>query len=130
MARKRKSSRTPLWIPGAAVLLALLVAGFLLLGSRDGATHRTTPELDPAAYLENANSLRGNVYRLEGRVAESLAWSPDSGRLIAVETGGEILPILVTADFNTLNIQKEQRLVFLVEVDAQGILRTRKVDKS
>jgi hypothetical protein len=130
MARKRKSSRHPLWIPATAAFLVLVAAGFYFLGSREGTPHRTVPELDPAAYLENANSLRGNVYRLEGRVAESLAWSPDSGRLIAIETGGEILPVLVTADFNAQNIQKEQRLVFLVEVDEQGILRTRKVEKS
>jgi hypothetical protein len=29
-----------------------------------------------------------------------------------------------------MNIQKEQRLVFLVAVDEKGILRTRKVEKS
>ena len=130
MARKRKSSPHPRWIPGMVAFVALLAAGFYFLGSRDNSPHRTVPELDPAAYLENSNSLRGNVYRLEGKVAESLAWSPDSGRLIAIEIGGEILPVLVTAEFNTQNIQKEQRLVFLVEVDEQGILRTRKVEKS
>ena len=130
MARKRKSPQHRRWIPGITAFLALLAAGFYLLGSRQDTPHRTVPELDAAAYLENSNSLRGNVYRLEGKVAESLAWSPDSGRLIAVETGGEILPVLVTAEFNSQNIQKEQRLVFLVEVDEQGILRTRKVEKS
>jgi hypothetical protein len=35
----------------------------------------------------------------------------------------------VTADFNDMNIQKEQRLVFLVAVDEKGILRTRKLSK-
>jgi hypothetical protein len=130
MARKRKSSPQPRWIPGIIAFVVLLAAGFYFLGSREGSSHRTVPELNPASYLENSNSLRGNVYRLEGKVAESLAWSPNSGRLIALETGGEILPVLVTAEFNDRNIQKEQRLVFLVEVDEQGILRTRKVEKS
>jgi hypothetical protein len=130
MARKRKSPQHRRWVPGIVAFLALIATGFYFLGSRQDTPHRTVPELDASAYLENSNSLRGNVYRLEGKVTESLAWSPDSGRLIAVETGGEILPVLVTAEFNSQNIQKEQRLVFLVEVDEQGILRTRKVEKS
>jgi hypothetical protein len=130
MARRRKSSPHPRWI-GAAVIFALvLTAGFYFLGSNHSTPHRTVPALDAAAYLENSNSLRGNIYRLEGKVAESLAWSPDSGRLIAVETNGEIVPVLVTPEFQDRNIQKEQQLVFLVEVDEQGILRTRTMDKS
>ena len=103
--------------------------GFVFLGSKDKSTHRTVPSLDVAGYLQNSNSLRGNTYKLEGKVAESLAWSPDSGRLIAIEVDNEIIPVLVTADFNDMNIQKEQRLVFLVAVDEKGILRTRKLSK-
>jgi hypothetical protein len=83
-----------------------------------------------ASYLENSNTLRGNIYKMEGTVAESLAWSPASGRLIAVEVGEDILPVLVTVDFNSMNIQKQQRLVFVVEVDEKGILRTREVTKA
>jgi hypothetical protein len=130
MARRRKSSPHPRWIAAAAVFILVLAAGFYFFGSSHSTPHRTVPELDPAAYLENSNILRGNVYRLEGKVSESLAWSPDSGRLIAVETSGEIVPVLVTPEFQDRNIQKEQQLVFLVEVDEQGILRTRKMEKS
>jgi len=86
--------------------------------------------LDIASYLVNANSLRGNIYKLEGKVSESLAWSPDSGRLIAVEAENTLIPVLVTPEFHSLNIQKEQRLEFILEVDEKGILRTRKVVKS
>ena len=105
-------------------------AAIYLLGSKDSNPARTTPPLDVASYLANANSLRGNIYKLEGTVAESLAWSPDSGRLIAVQTEDDIIPILVTPDFNSMNIQKEQRLEFILEVDEKGILCTRKVTKS
>ncbi len=42
--------------------------------------------LDVKAYLENANSLRGNVYKIEGEVTNALAWSPSTGRLIAVRS--------------------------------------------
>jgi hypothetical protein len=130
MARKRKSPPRAGWILGLVTVGILLFAAIYLLGSKDTNPARTTPPLDVASYLANANSLRGNIYKLEGTVAESLAWSPDSGRLIAVQTEDDIIPILVTPDFNSMNIQKEQRLEFILEVDEKGILRTRKVTKS
>ena len=130
MARKRKSHPRAGWILGLVTVGILLFAAIYLLGSKDSNPARTTPPLDVASYLANANSLRGNIYKLEGTVAESLAWSPDSGRLIAVQTEDDIIPILVTPDFNSMNIQKEQRLEFILEVDEKGILRTRKVTKS
>ncbi|MCX6961398.1 MAG: hypothetical protein NTZ08_02960 [Verrucomicrobia bacterium] len=130
MARKRKSPPRAGWILGLVTVGILFFAAIYLLGSKDSNPARTTPPLDVASYLANANSLRGNIYKLEGTVAESLAWSPDSGRLIAVQTEDDIIPILVTPDFNSMNIQKEQRLEFILEVDEKGILRTRKVTKS
>ena len=129
MARKRKSPSRAGWILGLVAVGILFFAAIHLLGSKDSNSARTTP-LDIASYLENANSLRGNTYKLQGTVAESLAWSPDSGRLIAVEAEEKIIPILVTPEFNAMNIQKEQQLVFILEVDEKGILRTRKVSKS
>ena len=130
MARKKSSSRLKSLLPITAGFLVIVALGFLFLGSKEKSVHRSVPALDVRAYLENSNSLRGNTYKLEGKVTESLAWSPDSGRLIAIEVDNEIIPVLVTADFNDMNIQKEQRLVFLVAVDEKGILRTRKVEKS
>jgi len=130
MARKRKSPPRAGWILVLVTVGILFFAAIYLLGSKDTNPARTTPPLDVASYLANANSLRGNIYKLEGTVAESLAWSPDSGRLIAVQTEDDIIPILVTPDFNSMNIQKEQRLEFILEVDEKGILRTRKVTKS
>jgi hypothetical protein len=130
MARKRKSPPRAAWILVLVTVGILFFAAVYLLGSKDTNPARTTPPLDVASYLANANSLRGNIYKLEGTVAESLAWSPDSGRLIAVQTEDDIIPILVTPDFNSMNIQKEQRLEFILEVDEKGILRTRKVTKS
>ena len=130
MARKRKSPQNVVWLLGVVVLGVLLIAGVYLLGSKEDSAVRTTPSLDIPSYLTNADSLRGNLYKLEGTVSESLAWSPDSGRLIAVEVEESIIPVLVTPEFSSMNIQKEQQLVFLLEVDEKGILRTRKVNKS
>lgn len=130
MVRKRKSPRKTSWLFGVVVLGVLLIAGIYLMGSKEDTEVRTTPLLDIPSYLANADSLRGNIYKLEGTVSESLAWSPDSGRLIAVEVDENLIPVLVTPEFSSMNIQKELKLVFLLEVDENGILRTRKVNKS
>ena len=132
MARRSKKSRLPL---GIAIAIVLIVAAFL--GSRFFMTTSSQPfrnatPLDVETYLENANSLRGNVYRLQGEVLNSLGWSPTQGRLIAVgvDDGRQVVPVLVTTDFSHINIQRGQRFIFLLEVDDKGILRTKDMTKS
>ena len=129
MARRKKSSLQPLWIVLAVILLAAAFLGSRLLPGGAEDSFRTTPALDIPAYLENANSLRGNVYKAEGEVSNSLAWSPSSGRLIAVDVDKETIPVLVTTEFNATNIQKGQKFVFLLEVDENGVLKTRKLSQ-
>ena len=132
MARRGKSSRLS-W--GIIIALLLILAAFI--GSRLFVTgtsepFRTVSSLDVRTYLENANSLRGNVYKIEGEVVNSLAWSPSKGRLIAIKVGkgNEVVPVLVTTTFSHINIQKGQRFIFLLEVDDKGILRTKDMTKS
>lgn len=132
MARRRNSSIKPVWIFAAVALVAVAVIGSLFMPSGGSDRYRTIAPLDVSAYLENSNSLRGNVYKVEGEVANSLAWSPTSGRLIAVEVeeGREVIPVLVTTKFNEINIQRGQRFIFVLEVDEKGILRTRDLSKA
>lgn len=93
---------------------------------------RTTPSLDVRAYLDNANSLRSNIYKIEGEVVDSLAWSQASGRLFSVKVndGTDVIPVLVTTKFSNMNIQKGQKYIFLLEVDDKGILRTKDLRKA
>ena len=132
MARRGKNSIKPLWIVIALALLVVAFVGSRLFLSVTGDPYRTVPELDVKSYLENANSLRGNVYKIEGEIANSLAWSRSTGRLfsVTVEGGDDVLPILVTKDFDDINIQKGQKFLFLLEVDDRGILRTKKLVKA
>jgi hypothetical protein len=130
MARKKKSSPQPKWLIAIIGLAVVAFIGSQFFNSKETDPYRTIPLLDASSYLENSNSLRGNTYKLKGTVAESLAWSPNSGRLIAITVDDEQLPLLVTPEFNSMNIQKEQNLIFVVEVDEKGILRTKKVSKS
>jgi len=132
MRRRGKSSLRPFWlIPAAVLVLAAFLGGRFFLGGNHDA-FRTVAPLDVASYMENANSLRGNVYKFTGEVANSLAYSPTSGRLFAVDLveGDDVLPVLVTAEFNALNIQKGQRFIFVIEVDEKGLLRTKNISKT
>ena len=129
MARRKKSSAQPVWIALAAALVVVAFLGSRFFLSPATEAKSSLAPLDVAAYMENANSLRGNVFQTAGVVADSLAWSPSSGRLIAVEAGDETIPILVTTEFNATNIQKGQKLLFVVEVDENGILKTKKVSQ-
>lgn len=134
MARRASFAIHPVWI----VLVLLLVAGAIGAGyflvDRVNDPYRTLAPLDVAAYLENSNSLRGNSYKLTGGIWNSLAWSSKVGRLFSVEvnTGSatEVLPILIPAEFNQINIQKGQHFNFSVEVDDKGILTAKGLKKA
>ncbi|MEM9400787.1 MAG: hypothetical protein AAF984_11315 [Verrucomicrobiota bacterium] len=113
------------------LIVILLVSGgmlggfFLFQGSQD--PFRTIPDLGVNDYLENANSLRGNVYKVDGYIQNSLAWSPAKGRLFSVQLGEgnstRYIAILVPADFNHVNIQKGQRFYIKIEIIQDGVVR-------
>jgi len=134
MPRRASSSVHPAWfIVCAVVLIAAIVGGSLLFGVlRD--PYRTLTSLDVSAYLENANSLRGNTYKLDATIDSKLAWSPNDGSLYSVTvpdqgSAQQPLPLLVPASFNSLNVQKGQHFYIRVEVGEQGVLIARDFKK-
>ncbi len=131
MARRASSSVHPIWIIACVILLFAAIAGGWLLYRNVSDPYRTLTPLDVPAYLENANSLRGNVYKISVTVDTQLAWSPTVGRLYSVLIDGksDVLPVLIPARFNQLNIQKGQRYFFKIEVGDKGILRAQDVRK-
>lgn len=132
MARRSRSSFNPIWmLIGAAVL----IGAFLVARSFVGAStepFRTHQSLDVASYLENANSLRGNVYKLRGEVMNALALSPSEGRLFSfgVNNNSDVVPVLIPTELNHINIQKGQRFILLLEVMDDGILRAKEMTKA
>jgi hypothetical protein len=132
MARRARSTPQVGLMVGALVVLLLLIAlGGYFLGAT-GEPYRTAPEFPVEEYLATSSSLRGNNYRLTGAVLNSIAWSPQSGRLISVEpTGSDSpIPVVVPAELGETNIQKGQRFHFLVEVRENGILYAKDLTKS
>lgn len=134
MTRRASSRLHPAWIVAAVLVgVGTLVVGRLVF-SHASDPYRTLQPLNVAGYLDNANSLRGNVYRVTGMVWNSLGWSPTAGRIFAIEAGDErtteLLPVLVPAALNYVNLQKGQRFVFEVEVSEGGVLLVRSLRKS
>lgn len=131
MVRRASSSVNPWWVGGVIILVLAAMAGGWALYKNVSDPYRTLTPLDVSMYLDNANSLRGNVYKLNATVDTQLAWAPLEGRLYSVEVNGrnDILPVLIPAAFNSMNVQKGQRYFFKLEVGDKGILRVRDIRK-
>lgn len=129
MAR-RASSSVPLGKIVGAVggTLALMLAGYFSVGTSD--PFRTSSPFPIKDYLENANSLRGNTYRLEATVDKTLEFSRESGRLFAVEiSGGDMLPLLVPPALSGTNVERGQKLQFRVQVGETGLVTASEIRK-
>lgn len=132
MARRARSTpKAGLIIAILIGILLLIAAGGYFLGS-SGDPYRTAPEFPASEYLATPNALRGNSYHLTGPVLNSIAWSPQAGRLISVAVSGTDapIPVVIPAELGETNIQKGQRFHFLVEVRENGILYAKGLTKS
>lgn len=132
MARRARSVPQTGWLlAGLAAALVLIAAGGYFLGPA-GQPYRAAPEFPVGEYLAASGTMRGNSYRLEGAVLNSIAWSPGRGRLISVQpTGSDSpVPVVLPAELPEANVQKGQRFHFLVEVRENGILYARDLTKS
>jgi hypothetical protein len=119
-----------------AALLFKLIAGGLFEGGDKPSAKRSTGNatlLSLETYRSNGNSLRGNVYRVEGKVEETLRWTADRGRLISFEandaTGTMPVPILVPEDFSNINIERGSEMAMVVRVDRDGTLVAEAIDE-
>ena len=132
MARRASSSTHPAWLFVVFLLVGILAGGGYWIFSQLNDPFRTLTILPVQAYLENSNGFRGNVYRVDGTVANQLGWSPLAGRLYSVEIEGtgDVLPVMIPATFNAVNLQKGQRFAFEIEVGDKGILRARSIRKA
>ena len=134
MSRRASYQAKPLWFFAVSILIVMAAAAGNYLFQQVKDPYRTVQELGVSSYMDNANSLRGNVYKIEGVVQNSLAWSPAKGRLFSVEVGESrdagFVPVLVPSELNHLNIQKGQRFRMKVEVIENGVLKVLDLQKS
>jgi len=136
MSRKKKSQGFPLWLIG--VVVALIAAGAYFVFQQGGANSslRTTEELNTEDYYKNANSLRGNTYKVDVEIDSALGNSPTKGRLFSVtlkQPGKNgvpaILPVLIPLELGNLTIQKGQHYLMKVKVIENGLLKVEEATK-
>ena len=136
MSRKKKSQGFPLWMIG--VLVVLIAAGAYYVFQQGGANSslRTTEELNAEDYYKNANSLRGNTYKIDVEIDSALGNSPTKGRLFSVtlkqpgKNGAPaILPVLIPLELGNLTIQKGQHYLMRVKVIENGLLKVEEATK-
>lgn len=134
MSRRAKSNSGPIWLALAFLLLLGAGGGYYTWNKARNDPFRTVPVLDVEAYLDNAESLRGNIYKIEASVQNSLAWSPGDGRLMALEINKgrdrRIVPVLIPSKHNGINLQRGQTFILKVEVVQDGLLRAIELRKS
>ncbi len=116
-----------------AVVFMIKLAGDMFGGGGGGGNSRNgtvsfsdAAELRLDTYRDNANSLRGNVYKVTGIVEETLKWTPDRGRLISLDaSSGTIslpVPVLIPETFSSVNIDRGAELSMVVRVGRDGTL--------
>jgi hypothetical protein len=134
MARRANKGIPPIFIGLIVLLLAAAVGGSFVLRSRGNDPFHGVAVLDVREYLDNGNSLRGNVFQVTGKIQHQLSWSPSKGRLLSVEVegsyGSDLVPILVPVEFDTINFQRGQTFVFKIGVGERGILTAQQIQKS
>lgn len=139
MARRASSGISAGHIIGiAAAIIGFFVMAFLLFrivsdgGGGKGGGYPSAVPLSVSAYLKNANSLRGNVYRVSGKIEERLKWTPDRGRLISLDIDDGAtstpIPVLIPEEFGHLNIDRGATMGFIVKVGRDGLLVAESVD--
>ena len=129
MARRASSSNpSGKFVAAGGAVVALLATAYAIFGSAQDPFRTTTP-LPVKEYLENANSIKGNTYRLQAVVDKTLEVTPSAGRLFSVESGGDMLPLLVPANLNGTNIERGQSFHFRVQINEKGLLVASEIRK-
>ncbi len=131
MSRRANSKIHPGWIAASVLLVVLAIAGGLTLFQNVQDPYRTTAILDTRLYLENANSLRGNTYRVTGTIRNFIRGNR-AGRLFSIDVDDankSVLPILVPQSLNQINIQRGQTFAIRLTVDENGILHVEELRK-
>ena len=122
MARRASSKSSPATTIGIiAAVVILLGGGFLFLNKKPAGI--SGPAFPVDAFRNNANSLRGNIYAVEGQVHSIRPQNNGKFIDLRVTDGGSEKHIFVVVPntLTTVNIEREQKYAFKVEIKEGGI---------
>lgn len=133
MARRAKSSVSSSHIALIFGGLLLFIGGGWLLsrttgsagGGRSGGGNLST--LNVRDFMDGSSSMRGNTYRVRGRIdSREDDWPASDGRMFSISVEEDNmqtpLPLLVPPRFNGENIQRNQEYALKVNVNDSGVL--------
>lgn len=127
MSRRASSSLHPGMIVGIIAAIAVLFfVGKSFIGKKQPG-FGSMPKLAMSEVLENANSLRGNEYVVEGKIDSILGAdeSKDGTRIVSVQVessgGPEFIGVEIPPELKSMNIEREQRYSFRVTFRQGGI---------
>jgi len=131
MRSRKKKSQKGAYLLGLVIILGAATCYFFLSSNVASSSLRTVEDLNPDIYYEDANSIRGNTYKLDAEIDSFLGTSPTKGRLFSVniisnpknaDTTHTMLPILVPIQQSNLSIQKGQHYLLKLKVGDDGLL--------
>lgn len=124
MARRASSGLNPGIILAAVVVVGAVVFGGKMLLTGESRAFEGTPRLQVDDLLQNGNSLRTNVYIIEGEIDEKLQFS-SNGQLVSVKVvgsrGDEFIGIRIPTTLSDRNIETKQKYAFKVQFEKGGI---------
>jgi hypothetical protein len=125
MARRASSSTNPILIIGIVVAVVAVIFGGKLFMLKKKKSFTDVNPLAVQDLLDNGNSLRNNEYLIEGKIDERFFRDGNTSSVVSVrmkaESSEEIVPVVIPAKFNKLNIEREQRYAFKVRFEQGGI---------
>lgn len=130
--KKKNSNPTPMLI-GAAVVALVIGIGYYMKNQRNSADAQ---ELPLQSYVNDGNSLRGNVYQVSGEVFSKPFHDPNRGQkvYVRVDVGEADYPaglprdigIFIPSTVSGPNLETKQSYTFVVEVASGGNLEATK----
>ena len=125
MPRRASSGISPALLIGVAIAIAAAFFGGKFLFSDKGKTSISGSPLDMETVEENANSLRGNEYVVEGKIDDQVLWTADHGQVVSLKVdspaGPKFLGIEIPPGLSDVNIEREQSYAFRVSFRQGGI---------
>jgi len=115
-------------------LASILILGFLIIAVFIFGVSLLTQKKDPFGKLPdlpiteasmNGNSLRGNYYKVSGKVEERWVKNQYEGVHLSVEDNGATKPIFIQipSGLKRPNLERERSYSFAVEVGSGGIIQ-------
>lgn len=128
MSRRAQSGVRPAqWLVLIVILVVVGGGGFALMNRTTNSMNGVT-DLSAGEFMENATSLSGNEYKVEGIIDDRLDnWRSTEGRLFSLQisdgSGNTFVPVWVPPDYKGANIQRGQRYILKVFVMETGVLK-------